>query len=496
MHKNTIKIFKGGITGVLSTFLIITIFSFMSQAAETSKTTVNPFVGAKYVGSEKCKDCHWEEYYSWKGTLHTKKVQPVDEYTVIGDFVKNNKLTLKVTEKAPELGGQEVTTTMFKKDGKFYVNTIGPDKKSYDYEILYVIGITWKQRYITKFPNGEMHVLPVQWNIQTQKWVDYHGLEKHYPGDGAYWSDSARPWQLKCGSCHVTGLTIGYDAKKDRFDTTWADFGAACEACHGPGSNHVDALNVYFKGKLETTSKPAEYIKAAAETIVNPAKLPWWSSAMVCGQCHNRGESTADVSPYKEGFPKKYGYPYGFLPGNALYLYYIEKPGLWPDGSSKQHHQQYNDWKKSEHARAKITCIQCHTMHKNPTKPQAELTGDKLCRDCHTTAKPVAVHRIHTFGSCLDCHMSRVAKSAVSGVEGAIFGDIRSHTVKFISPELSLKAGGVDKQPNSCSNCHYHKDTPLTDLVEWLDAVKKADMPKPFSAHRKEESTKPEEYVK
>ena len=365
------------------------------------------------------------------------------------------------------------------------MNTIGPDRKLHNYKISYVIGSSWKQRYITKFPNGELHVLPIQWKVKTLEWADYHGLKKHYPEDGKYWSDLGRIWQLKCGNCHVTGLKINYNKARDTFKSTWADFGAGCEACHGPGSNHVDALNVYFKGKSETTAKPGEYIKAAAETIINPAKLPWQLSAMVCGQCHTRGASLANVSPYKKGFPKQYGYPYGFLPGRALYLYYKEKPGLWPDGTSKKHHQQHIDWKQSEHARVKVTCIQCHTMHKNPTKP-LKLTGEKLCRDCHKTDKPRAAHRLHTFGSCLDCHMPQTAKSSTPG-------DIRSHTFKFISPEVSIKAGGVKKQPNSCSSCHYHKDTPLTDLVEWLDAAKKADMPKPFSAHRKEEPKEPME---
>jgi hypothetical protein len=59
------------------------------------------------------------------------------------------------------------------------------------------------------------------------------------------------------------------------------------------------------------------------------------------------------------------------------------------------------------------------------------------------------------------------------------------HSFKFISPEESIKAGGVDKKANSCSGCHHHKDTSLEGLVEFLDAVKKEDMPVPFSVHRK-----------
>ena len=55
------------------------------------------YVGADYVGSEECADCHWDLYDSWRTTLHTKKIQVADETTVIGDFIINNELTVTVT---------------------------------------------------------------------------------------------------------------------------------------------------------------------------------------------------------------------------------------------------------------------------------------------------------------------------------------------------------------------------------------------------------------
>jgi len=63
-------------------------------------------------------------------------------------------------------------------------------------------------------------------------------------------------------------------------------------------------------------------------------------------------------------------------------------------------------------------------------------------------------------------------------------GDAHSHTFRFMFPEESLKAGGADKQPNACSSCHHHQDTPLEALVGTLEAAKKNDMPKPFTVHQ------------
>jgi predicted CXXCH cytochrome family protein len=411
----------------------------------------------EYVGSIKCKECHWREHDSWKHTLHSKFVQPIGEFAVVGNFQHNNKLTVKVTKNSPNLAREEITTTMFKKNGKYYVNTIGPDWKYHDYEITNVIGVNRKQNYITRFPNGELHVLPVEWQDEGKKWVDLNGLQRYYPGSGKYWSDPGRIWQFKCGSCHVTGMNINYDKASDSFDTTWVDLGIGCEACHGAGSNHILAAKTYLEQEQET--------------IVNPAKLPWKLRAMVCGQCHNWGASTADISPTKEGFPKKYAFPYGYKVGKALHIYYEDEPDV-----EKKHHQQYTEWLQSPHSEAGIICLTCHGVHqegahRSPNKSQTKAPGNTLCTGCHKAEKQKAAHRIHTFGSCIACHMPKTK------------GHEHSHTFKFISPEESLRAGGVDKKQNSCSGCHHHKKDRLEGLVEFLDAVKKEDMPVPFGIH-------------
>jgi len=451
------------IKGIVSVFIGIAVLSCTSHPVEEggfSKTSKDLlFDKPEYVGAQKCKACHWREHDSWKHTLHSKFVQPVGEFTVIGDFEQNNTLTVKVTGKSPNLAGEENITTMFTKDGKYYVNTIGPDWKSRDYEISYVIGINRKQNYITEFSNGELHVLPVEWKNEERIWKDLNGLEKNYPGGGKYWSDAGRIWQFKCGSCHVTGMKINYDSGSNSFDTTWVDLGIGCEACHGPGNNHVLAAKTYFEKEQET--------------IINPAKLPWKLRAMICGQCHNWGASTAKITPYREGFPIRYAFAYGYQPGKPLYLYYIEETE-----EEKKHHQQYNEWQVSAHSEKGVICITCHGVHqegahRSPNKSQTKLPGDTLCTSCHTTSKKKAAHNIHTFGSCISCHMPKT------------LGHEHSHTFRFISPADSIKAGGVDKLPNSCSGCHHHKDTPLGDLVEFLDAAKKADMPKPFTVHGK-----------
>ncbi len=416
----------------------------------------------EYVGAAKCKDCHWREHDTWKHTLHSKMMQEANDFTVIGDFNKINSYSVKVNRKSPKLAGTTMLTRMFKKDGKYYINTIGPDWTDHDYEVTAVLGINRKQNYLTRMSNGDMYLLPVKWDATKNEWSDYYGLKDHFPGEGDYWSDRTRLWQYKCAGCHVTGLQVNYEQTTDSFNTAWKDMGIGCESCHGPGSNHLKAAKTYFDYEQET--------------IINPAKLPWRLRAMVCGQCHNKGVSIAKVPHKDKGFPVKYSYAEGFKPGMALNLYY-DSDSKGASGDETEHHQQYNEWTESEHATAGIMCTTCHNVHqagihKQPNKAQTTMPGGTLCTSCHQAQNKRAAHRIHTYGSCIACHMPRLS------------GPEHSHTFKFVSPELSLRAGGVKEKPNSCSGCHYHKNTPLINLVEFLDAAKKKDMPKPFSAHR------------
>lgn len=416
--------------------------------------TIDVISKAEYVGSERCLGCHEQIYFSWLSTLHPYKVRPATENTVVGDFVKNNKLTIKDIKDVPDK--TEYTTTMSKKDGKFFITTIGSGGKEETYPVKYVLGGVWKQRYMTEFKNGAIMILPVQWNIATRQWVDYQGFKTGAPGSGKYWADKNRTWQYQCGSCHSTGVKVNYNASSDTFRTTWVDNGISCEACHGPGSIH---------------SAEPKYKKTA--TIINPAKIPdARRAAQTCGQCHNRGTSTAETKVATG--PKFYEYPNGdagYLPGKVLDNYYVEKPGLWPDGSSKQHHQQYNDWAKSKHADAGVNCWDCHKVHGKGviSKHSLREAGDKLCLNCHSVSNTL-MHGIHGANSCTECHMPKTATNAVK--TGPSRYDIANHTFRVVSPAESIRYGGIDKQPNSCNACHYHAKDKPEDLLKAIDAVR------------------------
>jgi hypothetical protein len=324
-------------------------------------------------------------------------------------------------------------------------------------EIAYTLGSQWRQQYLKK-RGDDLLVLQASYHFNTDKWTPYYADEKE-----------ERDWWKECAGCHATGV--------DPVKKTFVETGVACEACHGPGSNHVEAIPGF-----------------EIPTIISAARLNSGLSAQICGSCHTRGRE-------KNGGEYAYPVKYQTHKGEAnLRLYFDEvnpthehdAKYFWPSGESKYSNQQYLDWKQSEHAKVGVVCATCHSVHRSRAgitadvdssnllmaiRSKTRLFEDRLCKSCHTTEQYRSVHRIHTFGSCVRCHMPRVASIGEAG-------DAHSHTFRFMFPQATLEAGGLDKQPNACNSCHHHKDTPVENMVGFLEAAKKNDMPKPFLVHQ------------
>ena len=58
----------------------------------------------------------------------------------------------------------DVTSTFYKKDGKFWVRTDGPDGTLGDFEIRYTFGISPLQQYLIELPGGRLQALGIAWD--------------------------------------------------------------------------------------------------------------------------------------------------------------------------------------------------------------------------------------------------------------------------------------------------------------------------------------------
>jgi hypothetical protein len=371
-----------------------------------------------YVKSETCKRCHLEHFDSWKMTLHSRMTQDARE--------NRDAIIVPIDEKEIRVDLAKLEENLKVPSDKIYVPKVE--------EIKYTIGSQWKQRYVVE-KGGTLFISPIQYNADTHRWVNYHEND---------WDK--RPWLLKCGGCHATGV----DLEKN----TLSELAVACEACHGKGSWHA--------------ALPKTAVFEKRQTIINPAKLTMGVAVQICGSCHNRGSATKS---------KGAGWPVGYEPGKALEAYYRSTSfeagdvnHVYANEFSKGHHQQYIDWVQSKHSREGVTCTSCHYVHQigvPPTRSQTLSAGSKQCFECHVQINTNLAHSIHSFANCVGCHMPRIAKSAESG-------DIHSHVFVTLLPRDTLKN---PKIPNSCQTCHKHKNQDLEELQRAWEAL--AKLPKP-----------------
>ena len=110
------------------------------------------------MGSTSCRECHAAAYDKWKGSDHERAMDVANQQTVLGDF---NDATFT---------HRGVTSRFYKRDGKFFVQTEGPDGKPGEFEIKYVFGIRPLQQYLVPFPGGRLQCLTIAWDTQQKRW--------------------------------------------------------------------------------------------------------------------------------------------------------------------------------------------------------------------------------------------------------------------------------------------------------------------------------------
>ena len=158
---------------------------------------------AAFVGRAVCEKCHAEETRRWRGSHHDLAMQEASEQTVVGNF-ENASFT--------HFG---VTSMFFRRDGKFFVRTDGPDGRLTEYPIAYTFGIFPLQQYLIAFPGGRYQALNVCWDTRPakqggQRWFHLYPKEEVAHGDPLHWTGPYQNWNFMCAECHSTNVTKGY----------------------------------------------------------------------------------------------------------------------------------------------------------------------------------------------------------------------------------------------------------------------------------------------
>jgi tetratricopeptide (TPR) repeat protein len=431
------------ITGIIATLVIIfSIPAYMLKEKYIRRPPASP-PAATFVGGKKCMDCHKAEYDRWQNSHHDRAMDVANDESVLGDF--NNAVV--------EFHG--VTSRFYRKDKKFFVHTQGRDGKMGEFEITHTFGWYPLQQYLVPFPGGRLQCLPITWDVKAKKWYHLYPDMPIDPKDWLYWTNAGQNWNGMCAECHSTNLKKNYDLKNDAYQTSWSEIDVSCEACHGPGSLHVQWAELPDMARPQT----ANY-----ELVVKAKGMDSREQVELCAPCHSR---RAILGDYTHAEPDLLDSMLPSLLTPELYF---------ADGQILEEVYVYGSFTQSKMYRRDVRCSDCHDVHS--IKKVKE--GNALCLQCHRAGVyDTKSHHFHkkkgeegqpiksaagkvlfdvgTGAECVQCHMPERPYMVID--------DRADHSFRIPRPDLSINLG----TPNACNRCHLDKTNQWSDeyITKW-----------------------------
>ena len=382
-----------------------------------------------YVDNQLCIGCHRQAGEAWRQSHHFMAMAPPSPQTVRGDFDDAS------------FTHQGVTTRFFRRDGKYFVHTDGPDGRMADFEVRYTFGVDPLQQVLIETDRGRLQPLTIAWDVHKKRWFHLYPHEKAPPGDVMHWTGNYQTANTMCIACHTTGYEKRYDAAADRFASRWKEPNVSCQSCHGAGERHVawaqSAAGASAPGPAASAPPgyglPLDFRTAGATGEV-----------AVCAACHAR---RAELTPT----------PMAGEPLLDNYLPVRLSPGLYhADGQQLDEVYVYGSFRQSRMYAHGVRCTDCHDAHTSRLKRD----GNAVCLQCHTQpanarfpsaagAYDTPAHHFHKAGSagaqCVACHMPSRNYMQVHARP--------DHSMRVPRPDLAVATGA----PDACTNCHAGK---------------------------------------
>jgi Cytochrome c554 and c-prime len=415
--------------------------------------------GDGYVSSSECRSCHPSEYASWHGSYHRTMTQVAGPESVKGLFDD------------VQLGGDQ-GLRLSRQGDRYFVQKGGPSAPLAPISL--VTGSHHMQIYW--YETGEsrrLGQLPYAFLLPEQRWVPRGSVFLEPPEDAARPDEGGR-WSTTCIRCHATQGQPRIE--QGNYDTHVREFGIACEACHGPGQEHVAS-------NRSPLARYASHLGADERaSIVHPGKIDHARASEICSQCHAVWQQHSQESLWRWN---KHGLDYrpGDDPRQTSWLFQpsqaasdprvedtlIRQPRyaegqFWSDGAARVSGREFSGMIDSPcYEPGELSCLSCHTMHKRADDPRpiqtwandqlgAGMEGDRACLQCHDAyagEQQLIAHTRHPAASsgsrCYNCHMPHTSYGLMKAM--------RSHRIDVPSVQSTVKTG----RPNACNACHLDR---------------------------------------
>ncbi len=415
---------------------------------------------ATFVGGKNCVECHQTEYRVWTGSDHDRAMDVAADSTVKGDF---NDASFTFEGK---------THKFYKRNGGFYVYTEGPTGEMQEFQVTHTFGVRPLQQYLVPFGNGKYQCLPIAWDTIKKSWFNMAAMvydkQSRSPGNWLYWTNQAQNWNGMCAECHSTNLRKNFDPASKSFSTTWSDIDVNCEACHGPGSRHIEWARL---------PEMARSYDDNMDLVVKTSGISSRQLVEQCAPCHARRSS---LGPFDHEQGDFLGNAVPQLPTTPMYFV---------DGQIRDEDYEYGSFTQSKMYMHDVRCTDCHDAHSLKLK----FEGNALCNQCHKAAEydtyehhfhkqkgekgePVVRRNGEKVGvgegaRCVTCHM-----------DGRYYMGIdyrRDHSFRVPRPDLTLSVGA----PNACNSCHEDKSArwSVEQVDKWYGEKRKAHFATAFA---------------
>lgn len=427
--------------------IIGAIFWFPPDAELQAIKQELPTIGREgFAGSDACRQCHVGHYESWHQSYHRTMTQVASEKSIQAPFDGRN------------LESRGSICRVDRKGDLFFVEMNDPDRNADEpvtqasrvsLPVVMTTGSHHLQAYWVPSVHGnKVRLFPWVYHIDSARWIPNGDSFLLPPEISCLPPDSkqfGQVWNNSCITCHSVAGDVGYEP--GNWQSSVAELGISCEACHGPGAMHIaNQQNPLTRYKQHLLGLPDP-------SIVNPARLSPHKSAEICGQCHVGLDDQVAIphNQYRAGGD----YQATFKLADSQNR---EDARFWGDGTMRVGGREFSGMLESEcYRKGDITCISCHSMHSSDPDKQMkpEMNGNTGCLQCHKKFETdITQHTHHSAGStgslCYNCHMPYTSY--------ALFTAIRSHRIDSPNVSNSQDSG----KPVACNQCHVDQSLKWT----------------------------------